>query len=224
MITKEDLKNDLIRVKKEKNLIPSSRRYLREGRHSLAAVNKKFGSWNNALLEVFGGYAQKIRIPKRIVKCPNCGKDTENPKFCSPSCAATYNNKIYKRKYPIKYCKADNCGKEIKGKTGYCKEHIKKFTLDQYAERTIGSFVLTYSKNRYQNIRNHAHSVADYYSLPKMCPYCDYKNHFDLCHIKSIGDFDWDTKLFVVNHIDNLIHLCKNHHWELDNGMLDIKK
>lgn len=60
-------------------------------------------------------------------KCINCICDFETlkasiKKFCSSSCAATYNNKKYKRKYELLVsCK--NCDKEItnyRGKRKYC--------------------------------------------------------------------------------------------------------
>lgn len=46
--------------------------------------------------------------------CLECGKFTKNPKFCSRSCSAKYNNRKYpKRLAKKRYCK--NCGKELKG-------------------------------------------------------------------------------------------------------------
>jgi hypothetical protein len=44
--------------------------------------------------------------------CWECGNKTNNPKFCSRSCAATYNNKAYpKRSYSGSTCR---CGKQIR--------------------------------------------------------------------------------------------------------------
>ena len=78
----------------------------------------------------------------------------------------------------------------------------------------------TYARHKYQGIRNHAHKIAKYYNLKKECPYCDYKNHFQLCHIKDIKDFPKDTKLNIVNDPKNLVYLCPNHHWDLDHNLL----
>lgn len=59
--------------------------------------------------------------------CLNCKKEHENPKFCSRSCSASYNNKGKRRNstpnrsYNTKYCVF--CSKEIIGKH----KHRKKF-------------------------------------------------------------------------------------------------
>lgn len=53
------------------------------------------------------------------MKCKNCNKDTDNPKFCSSSCSATYNNKGIRRNGK-KSSKCIVCG----DKTG---RHAKKF-------------------------------------------------------------------------------------------------
>ena len=49
-------------------------------------------------------------------KCLTCGKETTNPKFCSRSCSASYNNRQYPKRGDgrPKYCK--NCGKELVGR------------------------------------------------------------------------------------------------------------
>ena len=49
-----------------------------------------------------------------------------------------------------------------------------------------------------------------------------YDKHYEVCHIKAVSDFSEDTPITVINHIDNLVALCPNHHWEFDNGLLDI--
>jgi len=223
MIKTEDLKNDLIKIKNDTGELPSKSKYDKYGNYHVATICRRFGSWNNALKEIFGEVVKEKPPLLPVIECINCGEKTKNPKFCTASCAATYNNKS-RRKNPIPYCKGDGCDKITYGKTGYCKKCRVEFTIEQYAEKTIQDLMLNFRKNRYQEIRNHAHRVADFHSLEKNCPYCKGANHFDLCHIQSIGDFDKDTKLSIVNHVDNLIYLCKNHHWDLDHGFLTIKK
>jgi hypothetical protein len=44
-------------------------------------------------------------------KCENCGEDTKNPKFCSRSCSASYNNKNRKHSQETK----DKIGRSLKG-------------------------------------------------------------------------------------------------------------
>lgn len=52
--------------------------------------------------------------------CLECKSETKNPKFCSKSCAATYNNKSgkYNRRKPEGNCK--KCNLKIKSSRSYC--------------------------------------------------------------------------------------------------------
>ena len=55
------------------------------------------------------------------------------------------------------------------------------------------------------------------------CKVCSYDLHVDICHVIAVHQFNADRTLGEVNNIDNLVALCKNHHWEFDNGMLDLR-
>lgn len=54
------------------------------------------------------------------------------------------------------------------------------------------------------------------------CAICGYDKHIEVAHIKSVSDFDDNTKISIINSVDNLIGLCPNHHWEYDNGILKL--
>lgn len=54
------------------------------------------------------------------------------------------------------------------------------------------------------------------------CEICGYSNHVEVAHIKAVSDFDDSTTISEINSLSNLIGLCPNHHWELDNGYLKI--
>jgi predicted restriction endonuclease len=56
--------------------------------------------------------------------------------------------------------------------------------------------------------------------LSRKCAICGYDLHIDICHIKPIKDFPDDAYIADINNTTNLIALCKNHHWELDHGLL----
>ena len=60
-----------------------------------------------------------------------------------------------------------------------------------------------------------------FYERPPECIICGYNKHIDVAHIVAVKDFSDDTLLQVINHIDNLIALCPNHHWEYDHNKLD---
>lgn len=71
-------------------------------------------------------------------------------------------------------------------------------------------------------IRELARGVYKNSGRPKYCLVCNYDAHYEVCHIIGISEFPEDTLVSVVNHIDNLIAMCRNHHWELDNGILKL--
>jgi len=66
----------------------------------------------------------EIPMTRKIRKCISCGKETRNPKFCSRSCAAHYNNKKFpKRTAKEWYCII--CGVTINKHTKYCAKHVR---------------------------------------------------------------------------------------------------
>ena len=54
------------------------------------------------------------------------------------------------------------------------------------------------------------------------CLSCGYSKHVEICHIKGISKHDDDTPISKINDLKNLITLCRNHHWELDNGLSSL--
>ena len=136
--------------------------------------------------------------------------------FCGNSCAAKYNNTIYKVKNTNKqHCL--NCGLELikkyRGETHcsmLCKSErmMKTTTIEQSSKRTDAA--------KYVNIRSAARSYSKYFLKPQ-CYKCGYDKHYEVCHIKDISSFSKESTIFEVNQIGNLVHLCPNCHWEFDN-------
>jgi hypothetical protein len=153
--------------------------------------------------------------------CLFCNKSTNNPKFCCRSCAASYNNKTHpKRKKKQHFCLT--CGKEIEknSRKRFCDEHNKQLVdwskviySDEFRKRK-------YQKN--SKIRSLARSSYMKSDLPRKCALCGYNKHFHVCHRKSISQHDDRTPISEINKLSNLIALCPNHHWELDNGLLSL--
>lgn len=71
-------------------------------------------------------------------------------------------------------------------------------------------------------IRKHAHKTYNASFKPKECYICGYRVHIDVCHIKSVSSFPSDASIEEINHLDNLIALCPNHHWEFDQGLIKL--
>ena len=55
------------------------------------------------------------------------------------------------------------------------------------------------------------------------CRFCGYSLHVEIAHIKAIKYFDDSATIAEINDDNNLIGLCKNHHWELDNGHISLE-
>lgn len=41
-------------------------------------------------------------------------------------------------------------------------------------------------------------------------------------HKKPVSEFEGHVNIKTINNLDNLIALCLNHHWEFDNGILNL--
>ena len=54
------------------------------------------------------------------------------------------------------------------------------------------------------------------------CAICGYHHHVEIAHIKAVSKFEDSATIREINSIDNLIGLCPNHHWEYDNGILEL--
>lgn len=155
-------------------------------------------------------------------------------KFCNRSCAATYNgNKFPKRKScPEFSCK--DCGipsslrKNPRGgyfKKSYCPQclgirRLAKLSCNDNFERLSKGELYKRRKN-WQSansaLRKHSRKVYLISCQQKICKFCGYDKHVEICHIKQIKDYSDDVLISVINSLDNLMALCPNCHWEYDN-------
>jgi HNH endonuclease len=163
------------------------------------------------------------------INCANCKKEvnrspTEIAKqkngrgFCSRSCSAIFNNKAFIKRLSGARCA---CGKKIHPQSTYCQEcYNLKVMLDfkTLNEATAGRS----GAAKYINIRKAARRIYLASQKPKCCFLCKYRNHFEVCHIKAISEFEKTALISEVNSLNNLIALCPNHHWELDHGLLKV--
>ena len=93
-----------------------------------------------------------------------------------------------------------------------------KSILNQTYEVATGRY--NYQKN--SKIRAKARSIFYKTNPDPKCAICGYDKHIEVCHIKAISSYNNDTLVSEINDIKNLIGLCPNHHWELDNGLLAL--
>lgn len=154
------------------------------------------------------------------MKCLICKRKTKNPKFCSLRCnAISQNNSRKKTTYHCQFCH-QIIGKGWKyKKKKYCPTCFKENSTN-YKDWTKITLKHLFSKldnhKAHARIRALARQIFTKKGI-RWCEECGYNKHFEVCHIKSIKNFDLDTPISVVNSLDNLKALCPNHHWEFDN-------
>jgi len=180
------------------------------------------------------------------IKCLHCGVEIQKRqgvplsefkrrKFCNQHCSATHNNlKITENKKKIQfYCHCERCGETIllsRTPAGYvqfskfCKNCIyDKSSVSKSTKESLISRSCGYQSYR-TAVRKNAAKVFDKSGTKKECIICGYDKHIQVCHIKSVSDFSGDSPVTEINRIENLVAMCPNHHWEYDNGLIDLSK
>ena len=170
-----------------------------------------------------------------LVNCLVCKKEIKRKPsdicpsgkiFCSHSCSASFNNiGIARNPAKIRICK--KCNNNYKGQSRYCSdcskksvEYYKSFTIKEYQEKL--SMQGKHRSWRNAQIRDFNRSWNK--NLKKIpCQVCGYSKHIEFAHIKAISSFPEDSTLGEVNDPTNILILCPNHHWELDNGKLPFE-
>lgn len=155
--------------------------------------------------------------------CLNCNKTTSNPKFCSRSCSASFNNS----KNPKRKLKDDcsKCGNPI-GRTNWKdRRRVCDNCNPSYIDWTQVTLKSIQHRRSYQvnsQIRERARKKYLSSDRDQKCFNCRYDRHFHVCHIKAISDHNEDAFVSEINQHNNLVALCPNCHWEYDNGILHL--
>lgn len=155
------------------------------------------------------------------MKCLNCEKETVNPKFCSKSCSATWNNHVKPKRKTANKCLV--CGASALSYRHYrCKTHWDEYLKNKHKNKTIGEYRQLLSIRgkhpswQHAHIRSFARSWLRQLTL-EPCRSCGYDKHVELAHIRAVSDFPDTALLSEINSLENVIPLCRNCHWEFDN-------
>ena len=132
-------------------------------------------------------------------------------------------NKRLKLFSTIQTCK--RCGINSGKKSVYCigckpVRQPKKSIDSKYLDKKIKE--VSYNNGQpsnYTKIRSHARVIIKRYKK-SICENCGYDKYVECCHKKAISAFSKEALINEVNHIDNLIYLCPNCHWEFDKGLI----
>jgi hypothetical protein len=182
--------------------------------------------------------------------CTKCGSKTANLKFCSRSCANSYNNSIVPRRRPEHKCKV--CEAPITARRRYCSTKCKVASRPKerqwayspcecgspkqkeskscrvcktrlYEDVTVGELKSKSTRDAqvYNSLRQRSRSIAKK-TYTMACPICNYDGHVDVCHIRGLSSLPDETTVEEASGLNNFTLLCKNHHWELDNGLISF--
>lgn len=158
------------------------------------------------------------------MNCINCQAETKNKKFCTRSCAASFNNKKTPKR--VRKRKCAHCESIVRNyRSTLCDKHFNEYRAsrtDHYRNKTVGEYRRLISVQGKHKSWTHAHIrlfartwLKHLQKLP--CNNCGYDKHVELCHIKPIRSFTDDCLLKDINSETNVIQLCRNCHWEFDN-------
>ncbi len=158
---------------------------------------------------------------------PECNSRFEpvhsNHQYCSEECRWPYRFKL----------KCKSCEGEFRYKNPhktYCSPDCKSEALALKSTQVwLGETIASIKgegnanfKSRMPYLRKLSRMKYLDSDKPKECLVCGYDKHFDVAHVKDVKDFADDDLASEVNDLDNLIALCKNHHWEFDKDHLAI--
>jgi hypothetical protein len=163
-------------------------------------------------------YNSKKRSYRKRSQCDKCSvirKEKSKSIISCLGCTTSVETNNKRKKY---------CGEcllrrrsEIAKEHNFCREdsqHIRHKT-----KKEIKSQSKYWTQYRVR-IQKHAKRTLEKSGRKKQCAHCGYSLHVDTCHIKDVKDFPDTATVSEINSLDNLIYLCKNHHWEFDNGYL----
>ena len=167
----------------------------------------------------------------KIIEIPPNAKPAEvrSKKFCNTKCANRrarpwLDGKVGPPRKKPRDC--IRCGKKCPGdRSKFCSDKCRGMAaIEGLGRRTKGE--LFSSRKNWQAarsaIRQHAERVFELYELPKNCAKCGYSVHTEIAHAKAVSKFPPSATIREINDPGNLVALCRNHHWEFDNGVLAL--
>jgi len=123
------------------------------------------------------------------MNCVVCGKFTSNPKFCSRSCAAKFNNVAFPKRLKEGKCKI--CGNMITANRSYCGKECYNKSRDEYFTRRLAQFGCYY------------HQASDHVGSKPVRNYL-IRKFGNACMICGQDGSNWHSKpiTLIVDHIN----------------------
>lgn len=139
--------------------------------------------------------------------------------FCNHSCQARFQQSAKKKNYSCRFCKAP-----VRTKASVCRpcsDDLRR-TISKKTKAELIKMSRYWVQWR-SAVTKHARQSYERSKKPMECIICGYNYHVDICHLKSVSDFSGDSTIEQINDPSNLEALCKNHHWEFDHGLIEVK-
>lgn len=165
--------------------------------------------------------------------CSYCSKPTTNAKFCSRSCSAIASNKTSRKRIAKLTTNCQRCGISylVRGwRKSRCQECFALYgnqIQESRRAKTLGS-IKQVAKEKgihpswaFSEVRSNCRAKNGH--RPKRCEVCGYETHIEYCHIKAVSTWPDTATMDEVNDPSNVVILCRNHHWEFDHGLLDLR-
>jgi hypothetical protein len=162
---------------------------------------------------------QEHFLSRTIFLCKICNNETKNPSFCSRRCSASRPKPKKLIKIHCKHCKEELPRKSWKDRRRTCCDACNPLKKD-WSKISYSSMLGERSYQKHSRIRELARQAYERAGLPKKCHICNYDKHYEIHHIKPINQFSPDDTISKINDLLNLVALCPNHHWEVDNNLI----
>lgn len=176
--------------------------------------------------------------------CKNCGRaiqvfpndkpsEVRDRSYCTRRECKKESQRNQGRGKSEKYKKCKQCGKKFKvsrrkdgslSKSKMCSDWCRFESRRKIGEVTVGELLKrsdSYTSAR-SIIQGDAKRVFEKSKKQSSCLECGYNKKIEVCHIHPVADFSREALIKEVNDPENLIPLCRNHHWEFDNGHLEV--
>jgi hypothetical protein len=161
--------------------------------------------------------------------CKNCNKETNNPSFCSRSCANSFHNREIPKRKPEHECKL--CKAPINSLHTYCtkcKEDVLPDILAKRKEASIKRRKETWVKRVGEHRIRRKLLLIEYKG--GACQICGYKKYAGSLHFHHINP---SMKKFTLGHVtlsldtlqsevDKCVLLCANCHSEVHAGVTEL--
>jgi hypothetical protein len=154
--------------------------------------------------------------------------DVRKKKFCDKKCYGKY---VQINVNPIKFkeerdpksriCKRCRINTVDSNRVKLCSKCSYEYSVLYKTKGELFSIRKNWQSAR-SNIQKIARSIYFKSDKPRECLICRYNTFIDVAHIKPVSEFLESALISEINSIDNLVALCKNHHWEYDHKIIKL--